>query len=222
MMTSGLNVSDREAFVAASHPTKHWNKRQETAAIREAEHILAQQTPSQDPVQQADAVLKALATAVSLMGKRHKKPWNRHGTRPWHRDFQATKKRLAQELRDNATKRLNTMRHSALRKDGTFFHLTKNWLRGPLKPTQKQPDPDLAWALLADFSGKLPYDMPTITKLIEEYIPQFHMDDEPPTYDEFKRACQGKRRKAVGPDGCHIDRWAYYPMSTCTCSTMAC
>ena len=27
------------------------------------------------------------------------------------------------------------------------------------------------------------------------------MDDEHPTYDEFKRAFQSKRRKAVGPDG---------------------
>ena len=32
--------------------------------------------------------------------------------------------------------------------------------------------------------------MPSITKLIKEYIPQVHMDDEPATYAEFKRACQ--------------------------------
>ena len=42
--------------------------------------------------------------------------------------------------------------------------------------------------------------MPTITNLIREYIPQVHMDDELATSDEFKRAWQGKRRKAVGPD----------------------
>ena len=60
------------------------------------------------------------------------------------------------ELRDNAAKRLSTMTHSALRKDGTFFHLAKNWLRGPLKPTQKELDPDLAEALLAHFSGNAP------------------------------------------------------------------
>ena len=58
----------------------------------------------------------------------------------------------------------------------------------------------MARALLADFSGNSHYDMPTITKLIKEYIPQVHIDDEPPTYEDFKRACQGKRRKAVGPD----------------------
>ena len=127
MLTSGLNVSDCEAFVAATHPTKHWNKRQETAAIKEAEHILAQQTPTHEPIQQADAVLQADATAVSLLGKCRKKPWNKQATRPWLHDFHATKKRLAQELRDNTTKCLNAMRHSALRKDGTFFHLSKNW-----------------------------------------------------------------------------------------------
>ena len=200
MLTFGLNVSDCEAFVTATHPTKRWNKRQETAAIGEAEGILAQETPMHEPIQKADAVLQTTATAVSLLGKHLKKPWNKQATRPWHRDFHATKKRLARELRDNATKRLNTMQHSALRKDGTFFHLTKNLLQ-PLKPTQKQPDPDLARALLADFSGNPPDDMPTITKLIKEYIPQVHMDDEPPTFAEFKRICQGKRRKAVGPDG---------------------
>ena len=41
MKTSGLNVFDCEAFLVATHPTKHWNKRQETATIREAECILA-------------------------------------------------------------------------------------------------------------------------------------------------------------------------------------
>ena len=86
MLTSGLNVSDCEAFVAATHPTKHWNKHQETATIREAEHIKAQQTVPHDPVQHADAALQALATA-SLVGKRRKKAWNKHVTRPWHRDF---------------------------------------------------------------------------------------------------------------------------------------
>ena len=43
--------------------------------------------------------------------------------------------------------------------------------------------------------------MPTITKLIKEFLPQVHIDDEHPTYEEFKRACQGKRRKTAGPDG---------------------
>ena len=38
----------------------------------------------------------------------------------------------------------------------TFFCLTKNWTRGPLKPTQKQPGPDLAHALLANLSGNPP------------------------------------------------------------------
>ena len=47
----------------------------------------------------------------------------------------------------------------------------------PLKPTQKQPHPDLARAIFADFLGNPPYGMPAITKLIKEHIPQVHMDD---------------------------------------------
>ena len=125
MLTSGLNVSDCEAFVTATHPTKRWNKRQAIAAIKEAERILAQQPPAHELIQNADVALQVVATTVSLLGKRRKKLWNKQSTHPWHRDFHATKKRLTQELRDNTTKWLNTMRHSALRKDSTFFHLTK-------------------------------------------------------------------------------------------------
>ena len=43
--------------------------------------------------------------------------------------------------------------------------------------------------------------MPTITELVKEYIPQVHIEDKPPTFDEFKRACQGKPRKAAGLHG---------------------
>ena len=92
MLTSRLNVCDCQAFVATTHPTKHWNKHQETAAIKEAERILAQQTQMHEPIQKADAVLQVVATAMSIMGKRRKKPWNKQATRPWHRDFHATKK----------------------------------------------------------------------------------------------------------------------------------
>ena len=111
------------------------------------------------------------------------------------------KKRIAQELREVANKCLYTMRHAALRKDWVFFRLTKNWTRGPLKPTQKQPSPDLARALLANFSNNPPYDMAAIEALIPQLIPQGHMTDDPPSFDEFKRACMGKRKKPVGPDG---------------------
>ena len=104
MLTSGLNVSNCEAFVTATHPTKRWNKRQQIAAIKEAEHILAQQTLAHEPIQNADTVLQAVATTVSLLGKRRTKPWNKQSTHPWHRNFHATKKRLAQELQDNTTK----------------------------------------------------------------------------------------------------------------------
>ena len=69
MMTSGLSVCDSVAFVAAINPTKHWNKRQETAAIREAECILAQQTPAQDPVKQADSLLKSSCDSSVPHGK---------------------------------------------------------------------------------------------------------------------------------------------------------
>ena len=64
-----------------------------------------------------------------------------------------------------ANKRLSTMRHTTLRKDGIFFRLTKHWARGPLKPTEKQPNPDVARALLANFSGNPPYDMLAIQRL---------------------------------------------------------
>ena len=111
------------------------------------------------------------------------------------------KKRIAHELRELANKRLYTVCHAALRKDGVFFCLTKNWSRGPLKPTQKQPSPDLACALLANFSGNPPYDMPAIEALIPQLIPQGHMIDDPASFDEFKRACMGRRKKAVGPYG---------------------
>ena len=63
-----------------------------------------------------------------------------------------------------------TLGYSALRKDGTFFRPTKNGLRGALEPTLKQPDVDLAQALLADFSGNPPNRMHTIKWLITKLI----------------------------------------------------
>ena len=78
--------------------------------------------------------------------------------------------------------------------------MTKNRTRGPLKPTQKQPNRDLARALLANFGGNPPYDMPAIEALIPQLIPQGHMTVDPANYHEFKRACMGKRKKAVGSD----------------------
>ena len=56
-------------------------------------------------------------------------------------------------------------------------------------------------ALLANFSCNPPCDMPSIKALIPELIPQGHMVDDPPSLEEFKRACMGKRKKATGPDG---------------------
>ena len=115
--------------------------------------------------------------------------------------FEVVKKHITQKVHEVANKRLYTMQHAALRKDGVFFRLTKNWTRGPLKPAQKQPSPDLARALLANFTGNPPYDMPAIEALIPQLIPRGHMTDDPPSFDEFKRACMGKCKKAVGPDG---------------------
>ena len=43
--------------------------------------------------------------------------------------------------------------------------------------------------------------MPTIQALIPELIPRVQMVDDPPSFEELKRACMGKRKKAVGPDG---------------------
>ena len=149
-----------------------------------------------------NALLKAIAKTVIVMGKQTKRPWIKKATGPWHQDFNIAKKRMAQDIRDNAKKRLHTMRYSALRKDGTVFHLTRNWLRGPLRPVQKHPDPDVAHYPLTDFSGNPPYDLSTILKLpIMEYIRKVHLDDDPPSFCEFKKACQGKPKKAVGLDG---------------------
>ena len=117
-----------------------------------------------DAVGRKDAVLKAVASAVAQtiirQGKRTKRTRLKINTHQWHRHFQLVKKHMAQELRDVSNKQLYTMCHAALRKDGTFLCLTKNWTRGPLKPTQKQPNVDVVHALLANFSGNPPYDMP--------------------------------------------------------------
>ena len=59
----------------------------------------------------------------------------------------------------------------------------------------------MACALLANFSGNPPYDMPAIEALIPQLIPLGHMIDDPPSFDEFKRSCMGKRKKDVGPNG---------------------
>ena len=61
------------------------------------------------------------------------------------------------------------------RKVWVFFRLTKNWTRGPLKPTQKQLSTDLARTLLASFSGNPPFDISAIEALILQLIPQGHM-----------------------------------------------
>ena len=201
LMTTGLTSTDCESFIKATHPAKKWNVRQERAAVQETQHILAGLDTPMDAISRADAVLKAVAQAVIRQGRRTKRTRLKTNTQQWHKHFQVAKKRIAQELREVANKRLYTMRHAALRKDGVFFRLTKNWTRGPLKPTQKQPSPDLARALLANFSGNPPYDMAAIEALIPQLIPQGHMTDDPPSFDEFKRACIGKRKKAVGPDG---------------------
>ena len=100
-----------------------------------------------------------------------------------------------------ANKRLCTMCHAALRKDGNFFCLTKNWTCGPLKPMQKQLKPDPARALRATFSGNARCDTPAIEALIRNLSPRGNMTDAPPSFEEFKRVGMDKRKKAVGPDG---------------------
>ena len=42
--------------------------------------------------------------------------------------------------------------------------------------------------------------MLAIEALILKLIPQGHMIDDPPSFDEFKRACMGKPKKAMGSD----------------------
>ena len=90
--------------------------RQERAAVQETQHILAGQDTPLDAVSRDDAVLKAVAQAAIRQGKRTKRTGLKTNTRQWHKHFQVVKKRIAQELRKVANKRLYSMRHGALRK----------------------------------------------------------------------------------------------------------
>ena len=59
----------------------------------------------------------------------------------------------------------------------------------------------MACALLANFNDNPPYGMPTIQALVPELIPHVLMTDDPPSFEELKRACAGKRKMVGGLDG---------------------
>ena len=156
LTTTGLTSTDCESFFKATHPAKKWKVRQEQAAVQETQHILPRQDTPMDTASRAEAVLKVVAQAVIRQGKRTKRTRLKTHTQQWHKHFQVVTKLIVQVLREVANKLLYTMHHAALRKDGVFFRLTKNWTHGPLNSTQKQPSPDSACALLANFSGNPP------------------------------------------------------------------
>ena len=106
--------------------------------------------------------------------------------------------------RPRATRQCNKVEYQAALYSAQRRHILlppQELAAGPPQANTKAAGPRRGMGLLADFSGNPPYGMPTITKLIKEYIPQVHMEDEPPSFDEFKRTCQGKQRSWVGPDG---------------------
>ena len=198
LMTTGLTSADCESFIKATHAAKKCNVRQERAAVQETQHILAGQ----------DTPMGALIRS----SRRWRRPSFDRGSTPsglvsklTHNSGTNSSKWSRSAYRRSCAKwpnrRLYSMRHAALRKDGVFFCLTKNLTRGPLKPTQKQPSPDLARALLANFTGNPPYDMSAIEALIPKLIPHRHMTDDLPTFDKCKRACMRKRKNAVIPNG---------------------
>ena len=154
-----------------------------------------------DAVSRADAVLKAVAQAVIRQVKRAKRTRLKTNAQQWQKHFQVVLKRIAQKLRGVA-------------QQAPLYHASccppQRWGILPLdqKPDTRtieahakaaQSGPSARFA--SQLNGNPPYDMPAIEALILQLIPQGHMLDDPPSFNEFKRACMFKRKKAVGPDG---------------------
>ena len=95
LMTTDLTSTDCESFIKATHPAKKWNVRQERAAVRETQRILAGQDTPMDAASRVDAVLKAVRQAVIRQGKRTKRTRLKTNTQQWHKHFQVVKKRIA-------------------------------------------------------------------------------------------------------------------------------
>ena len=76
---------------------------------------------------------------------------------------------------------------------GHIFQLDEDVAAEITKTCTKTAEPGPGASIAGrSFSGNPPYDLPIIHKLVIQYIPQVHMDDNQATYEEFDKACRGK------------------------------
>ena len=107
----------------------------------------------------------------------------------WNEAYDKAEKEAERKMMAAAQKRVCQMRRLAVQRDGHFYALTKQWLRGPIQPIVHQPDPKRIAGVMQDFPGSPPWDARAFHKrCAREYKPR-KWQGHPPSFPEFKRAC---------------------------------
>ena len=200
LMCTGHTQSEKTAFMRAPHPTKKWTKRKEQEVIASVKKS-SPHVRGRDPVTRATMTMKMIANRVKAAQIVKKPRGKQKEGFDWNEAYDKAEEQAERKMMEAARKRVWRMRRSAVQRDGHFYALTRQWLRGPIQPVVRQPDPERTAEVMQDFSGSPPWDERAFNDVCTQDYAPATWQQAPPTFGEFKKACQGKKKKAVGPDG---------------------